>query len=99
MKMGRGVDDFRDEVALMELVKQCTSIPIPEVFGLHYNEDDECFIFMSYVEGCTLESSWPSLGLDDRKTIESQLTGYFNQLRSLPCPNPTTFGSLASGIC
>src|SRR5438046_1464706 len=50
-------------------------------------------------EGRTLESSWPSLGLDDRKTIESQLTGYFTQLRSLPCPNPATFGSLASGIC
>ena len=90
VKVGRGVDRFRDEVALMEFVKQSTSIPIPEVFGFHHNEDVECFIFMSYIEGCTLESSWPSLRLEDRKTIESQLAGYFAELRSLPSPNPVT---------
>jgi aminoglycoside phosphotransferase len=99
VKVGRGVDRFRDEVALMEFVKQSTSIPIPEVFGFHHNEDDECFIFMSYVEGCTLESSWPSLGLEDRKTIESQLAGYIAELRSLPCPNPVALGSLATHFC
>lgn len=99
VKMGRGVDGFRDEVELMEFVNQSTSIPLPEVFGFHYNEDDECFIFMSYIEGCTLESIWPSLGLADRETIESQLAGYFAQLRALPCPNPVTLGSLATGIC
>lgn len=99
VKVGRGVDRFRDEVALMEFVKQSTSIPIPEVFGFHHNEDVECFIFMSYIEGCTLESSWPSLRLEDRKTIESQLAGYFAELRSLPSPNPVTLGSLGSRIC
>jgi aminoglycoside phosphotransferase len=99
VKVGREVDRFQDEVALMEFVKQSTSIPIPEVFGFHHNEDDECFIFMSYVEGCTLESSWPSLGLEDRKTIESQLAGYFAELRSLPSPNPVALGSLATRIC
>ena len=99
VKIGRGADNFRDEVALMEFVKQSTSIPLPEIYGFHYNEDDECFIFMEYIEGCTLESTWPSLGLDDRDIIESQLAGYVAQLRALPCPNPVTLGSLATGLC
>ena len=83
----------------MEFVTQSTSIPVPEVFGFHHNEDDKCFIFMSYIEGDTLESIWSSLGLDDRKAIESQLKDYFTQLRSLPSPSPLTLGSLATGIC
>lgn len=99
VKMGRGVDDFRDEVMLMEFVRKSTSIPIPEVYGFHYNEDDECFIFMSYIEGRTLQSIWSSLGPDGRKTVEDQLGRYIGQLRSFAPPSQVCFGSLATGIC
>ena len=99
MKMGRAVDDFRDEVMLMEFVRKSTSIPIAEVYGFHHNEDDECYIFMSYIEGHTLQSIWLSLGSDGRKTIEDQLRPYIGQLRSLAPPSQVYFGSLVTGIC
>jgi aminoglycoside phosphotransferase len=99
VKLGRGVHDFRDEVILMELVANFTSIPVPRVFGFHHNDNDECFVFMSYAEGCTLESVWNSLGTEGRDKIVSQLQGYFAELRSLPPPSPVIFGSIATGIC
>ena len=77
-------------------VRQSTSIPRPEAFGFHYNEDDECFIFMSYTGGYNLESTWSRTGNRRQQPRSLFISPDF---RALTCPSPATFGSLGTGFC
>jgi hypothetical protein len=96
VKQGLGLSNFLDEVALMQFVKDNTTIPVPEVLSLHYTEEDECYLFMSLVEGYNPSSTWRSMPVEGKCDITSQLVGYISQLHQLEPPQPVTFGSLVS---
>jgi len=99
VKQGQDLNNFLDEAALIQFVKKNTTIPVPEVLGLHYTEEEECYLFMSLVEGCSLSSKWRSMPAKDKHHITSQLVDYISQLRSLKPPQPITFGSLVNETC
>jgi aminoglycoside phosphotransferase len=99
VKKGRCLSNFLDEIGLLQFVKENTTIPVPEVLGLHYTEEDECYLFMSLVEGCTLASKWEDMSTEDKHKITSQLVHYISQLRSLEPQQPINFGSVVNGIC
>lgn len=52
---------------------------------------------MSYIPGCTLESVWKSMSSEDRNEVIAQLKHYFDQLRSIPPPDPLLLGTPGSG--
>jgi aminoglycoside phosphotransferase len=99
VKIGTGQDNLLDEAVLMEFVKKETNIPLPEIYGFHIDGNRESFLFMSYVEGQTLESCWSELSSIEKAGIETQLARFLSELRAITPPAPLFLGSIATKTC
>ncbi|KAI0197969.1 kinase-like domain-containing protein [Astrocystis sublimbata] len=87
-KRGRRVT--RNEEAALRIVREHTTIPVPEVYwtkystknGLPYGE-----IFMQEIPGLPLDGTWDSLEPSTKERICSQAWGFVEQLRKIPKPS------------
>jgi len=80
-------DESPFESYTMLLVSSTTTIPIPKV-RKYVTWESDIWVFMEYVEGCTLEEAWPSLRITTKLWIAWKLRGYIRQLRRVPLPTP-----------
>ncbi len=71
----------------MLFVQQSTSIPVPKVYALFYDEETKMnFMVQEYIPGKNLESVWGKLGAAEKQAIVSQLRRNLDELRSIPSP-------------
>ncbi|KAL3481747.1 kinase-like protein [Aspergillus californicus] len=87
------------EAKSMLFVAQNTkSLPVPKIFAYYtygpiqrdvddYGSLYDTYIFMSYVEGETLEEAWEGYDQPTKDHVTSQLKEYFSELRSIKTSN------------
>lgn len=93
IKYGRLVDFIEGENLVF--VRESTNIRVPTLYAMFTEvSSDMKFIVMEYIPGKTLLSCWEALDHDQKQLISTQLRHCFDELRSLPSPNPEYFGSL-----
>jgi aminoglycoside phosphotransferase (APT) family kinase protein len=72
------------EADTMRLVRQKTSIPVPEVYNTYIDaQSGHVCIVMEFVQGERLDHAWPKLSEEDKNSIVIQLAGFFKQLRQI----------------
>ncbi|PHH53866.1 hypothetical protein CFIMG_002605RAa2 [Ceratocystis fimbriata CBS 114723] len=82
VKDGEGVREA--EANAMKLVRQHTSIPVPEVYNVYRDADSgHMCIVMEYIDGEQLDKAWPRLSEEQKDKIVQQLRGYFVELRQI----------------
>ncbi|KFZ08193.1 hypothetical protein V501_06067 [Pseudogymnoascus sp. VKM F-4519 (FW-2642)] len=99
IKRGTGHQVHR-EVEAMELVRQHTSIPIPSVFEIYVDENDESrssWFSMSVIPGSSLTDAWPSMNGEARTATQADLRSYLDELRTVASPAPASIGSCSGG--
>jgi hypothetical protein len=67
-------------------------VPVPEVFGWR-KHGDQVFIYMSIIHGKTLREVWPLLTEDDKRSIQSDLSGIIASLRRIAQDPPNVIGT------
>ncbi|OBT49015.1 hypothetical protein VE00_00254 [Pseudogymnoascus sp. WSF 3629] len=82
VKRGTGHQVYR-EVEIMEFVRQHTSIPIPSVFEIYVDENDE--------------SRSSCMNEEARRATQADLRSYLDELWTVPSPTPTYIGSCSGG--
>ncbi|KAL1848587.1 hypothetical protein Plec18170_007896 [Paecilomyces lecythidis] len=93
LKMGLTVT--MGEAEAMCLVRNSTSVPVPEVLNAYMIEDIG-FILMRKIPGVPLEACWESLSEDSQQCILEQLRAYIHEWRRV---EGTFFGSIDQGPC
>ena len=74
-----------EEAQAMQAIRRAlpdSEIPVPELIAWRSIEDIN-FIYMSYVKGSTLTSSWSDLTQEEKSTISDQLRRMTDSLRSI----------------
>ncbi|KZF20993.1 phosphotransferase enzyme family protein-like protein [Xylona heveae TC161] len=72
------------EAAAMKLVRERTTIPVPEIFNAYTDEDSgHVRIVMQFVEGDVLADVWEKFNNDQKADVIEQLRGFFSQLRNI----------------
>lgn len=90
-----GPDLEMTEVDNLTFIRSCTTIPVPRILNAYEKEGCK-YIAMEYLDGDNLESVWPDLPNEHRKSICSELRDYLNQMRNISAP--TAFiGSVSGG--
>lgn len=85
------------EAAMMSLVRERTSIPVPRVLKSFVQpKDDFAIIFMERVNGQPLDQAWAECTQPERENIISQLQNYFQELRRV---EGTFIGSVDGSVC
>ncbi|KAI0455904.1 kinase-like domain-containing protein [Xylaria acuta] len=77
------------EEAALRLVKQYTTIPVPEVYDSNYTTVSGHpwgNIWMEHLEGSPLSETWDDLEDTDKERICKELWGFVEQLRNIPKP-------------
>ncbi|PUU75362.1 kinase-like domain-containing protein [Tuber borchii] len=72
------------EVATLRLLRQCTSLPVPEVFAYDCTTENELgfeWIIMEKIPGVPLEELWPLMSLEDKKIVVERLGQFSKELR------------------
>lgn len=72
------------EAAAMRLVRNKTSIPVPEVFDAYMEEGTRngCIV-MQYIDGRPLDQFWGSYNKTQKESIVAQLRRYLDELRRI----------------
>ncbi len=71
----------------MLFVRQSSSVPVPTVYALFYDEATAMnFIIMEYISGTFLFSLWHTLNVADKEAIASQIRRHMDELRNIPAP-------------
>lgn len=94
------------EAKNMLYVAEKTTIPVPKLFAayaygpLDRDVDDfgsvyDVYIFMEFIQGEDLKTSWEKHSLAEKQAISAQLKKYMADLRSLPAPG--YIGSVDNG--
>lgn len=95
------------EAKTMVFVKQTTeALPVPNVFACYsygpisrdvedYGSLFDTYIFMSFVEGQTLDKAWETYDKDTKSHVTNQLKRYLRELREIS--NGSYIGSVDSG--
>lgn len=82
VKYGADVTILEVRTQMMVREKLRGQVPVPEVFG--WAEDgDQRFIYMSLVEGMTLEEIWPTLSESSREAVCEELKYMVKAWRTL----------------
>ncbi|KAF2678982.1 kinase-like protein [Lentithecium fluviatile CBS 122367] len=72
------------EAAAMRLVRDLTTIPVPQVFNAYKDDDSgHIRIVMEFIEGDVLNDVWDEFSLDQKMDIIQQLRRFFSQLRHI----------------
>ncbi|KAI0876158.1 kinase-like domain-containing protein [Hypoxylon argillaceum] len=85
----RGDRVTRSEEAALRIVREHTTIPVPEVYwteystvnGLPYGQ-----IFMEHISGSSLDGLWDALEPSSKERLCNQVWGFVEQLRKIPKP-------------
>ncbi|KAF2136078.1 uncharacterized protein K452DRAFT_354100 [Aplosporella prunicola CBS 121167] len=89
VKHGLGLDC--DEAHVMNYIHQVSKdIPLPRPLGA-ISIDHHTYIFMTLLEGNSLDKFWSSLSKEQKSSVQRQLSATLEKLRSLPLPS-TYFG-------
>ncbi|KAF5319236.1 hypothetical protein D9619_008701 [Psilocybe cf. subviscida] len=75
---------------LWALSKFCPEVRTPTVYGW-CKDDDEVFIYMSYIDGVTLDSRLEALGENELMDVAQQLAQMLASIRRLRQPPENTF--------
>lgn len=78
-------------------VAYCKDFPLPQPLG-SVTFNGMTFIFMTFIEGTTLQELWPSLSAHLKTSVCNQLNTILLNLRSLPLPS-TQLGGGARPRC
>ncbi|KAI2626698.1 phosphotransferase enzyme family protein [Hypoxylon sp. NC1633] len=85
------------EAEAMKLVRERTTIPVPEVYNVHQDkETGHVQIVMEFIEGDRLDQVWDNYTEEERKTITTQLRNYFDELRQI---KGSFIGSVDGSAC
>lgn len=77
-------DDLQiHEVSNFRFIASKTTIPVPKVHDVRWENDKIVGIVMDYMPGKLLEDVWETLSPEQKKSISEQLHGYICQLRNL----------------
>ncbi|PUU82923.1 phosphotransferase enzyme family-domain-containing protein [Tuber borchii] len=72
------------EVATLRLLRQCTSLPVPEVFAYDCTTKNELgfeWIIMEKIPGTRLKDLWPCMNLEQKKIVIERLGQFSKELR------------------
>jgi len=79
LKIGTGNPN---EAETMKYVRNNTTLPVPKVIN-YWTHDEYNYILMEKVAGSTLESIWPTLQEDEKRSILSQLKAIVQEMRKV----------------
>ncbi|KAK6350271.1 hypothetical protein TWF696_006506 [Orbilia brochopaga] len=83
---------------LLFVEKHLVRISTPKLYAMWKDSNDGTFyIIMEYLPGETLDSLWPKLTEPEKDSILSKLRHALQQMRALPPPFATIFGSVSGG--
>jgi aminoglycoside phosphotransferase (APT) family kinase protein len=71
------------EAETLRFIATNTTIPVPKVHDIHWEDGKVVAIVMDYMPGKRLDEAWDTLDLDQKLSIASELHSYINQLRDL----------------
>ena len=83
------------EASSFEMVRMCTTIPIPPIRRRIEDEDGYTFIVMDYIPGERLDHIWPSLSLWSKLWVALILRRYIRQLRQIKDSHSSVPGPVA----
>ncbi|KAK2024033.1 phosphotransferase enzyme family protein [Colletotrichum zoysiae] len=82
VKYGSGVTIVEAQTQVMVHERLRGTVPVPEIFAL-VEDDKQLFIYMSLIEGATLQERWCDLNEDERRMICGELKEMLRALRTL----------------
>ncbi|KAK2049291.1 kinase-like protein [Colletotrichum somersetense] len=82
VKYGSGVTIVEAQSQLMVHERLRGTVPVPEIFALA-EDDGQLFMYMSLIEGVTLQERWCDLNEDERRMICEELKEMLRALRAL----------------
>ncbi|XXG96478.1 hypothetical protein Hte_002761 [Hypoxylon texense] len=90
----QGTSRLGSEAKTMRTVRKYTSIPVPEVYEVRYDDDNneeagrdgDAQMLMEYVEGQSLEQAWALYTAEEKASVVAQLRGYLAELASKEAP-------------
>ncbi|KOS44792.1 hypothetical protein ACN38_g4260 [Penicillium nordicum] len=62
-----------------------------------YRKNDILYLVMQLIPGIDLPKLWGELSKNEKVSICEQLRRIFSQLRAIPAPSPSYFGSISGG--
>ena len=93
VKFGVAVREIEGENLLF--IEKNLRIAAPLLYAMRRNtENGKLYIIMELLPGATLESIWSTLEEQEKLAITSQLSIILQQIRGLPPPHSTYYGSL-----
>ncbi|KAK4692639.1 hypothetical protein P7C71_g4604, partial [Lecanoromycetidae sp. Uapishka_2] len=85
------------EATTMHFIKEKTSVPVPKVLDSYVDTDTgHVCIIMEYIDGKPLDEEWDSYSDLQKRSVESQLKQYFDEIRQIP---GTFVGSIDGSNC
>ncbi|KAF2276158.1 alpha/beta-hydrolase [Westerdykella ornata] len=85
------------EAEALKLVREKTTIPVPEVYNAYTDSDTgHVRIVMEFIEGDRLDDVWDKLDNDQKKEVIEQLRDFISQLREI---KGSFIGSVDSTAC
>ncbi|KAK1515399.1 phosphotransferase enzyme family protein [Colletotrichum paranaense] len=82
VKYGGDVTIIEAQTQKMVYEKLQGKVPVPEIFGWAEDEEQR-FIYMSLIEGATLQDRWCDLNEDERRAVCDELSTMVKALRTL----------------
>jgi aminoglycoside phosphotransferase (APT) family kinase protein len=84
VKIGSAID--YDHISTVEYINEhAPDVPTPAVYGV-LKTDTRTYLFMTRINGVSLDKLWPALDEAQKTSIRDQLTPIFKQLRAIPRP-------------
>jgi aminoglycoside phosphotransferase (APT) family kinase protein len=71
------------EAETLRFIATNTTIPVPKVHDVQWEDGKVVAIVMDYMPGERLDEAWDTLDVDQKLSIASELHSYMNQLRDL----------------
>lgn len=71
------------EVSNLRFVAASTTIPVPKVHDVRWEDGKVAGIVMDYMPGTPLDKVWKTLSSDEKQSIIEDLRGYVSQLQNL----------------
>jgi hypothetical protein len=75
-----------DHIRALEYInKHAPDVPTPTVYGF-LKTHSLTYLFMTRIDGASLDTLWPALDEAQKKSVRDQLTSIFKSLRAIPGP-------------
>lgn len=98
VKIVPNIDDYTEYTSLQYVAEHIAGVPLPKPHGL-IRVGRLSYIFMSLIEGTTLEVAWPNMAADQKQSVSRQLNEIFLRIRQHQCPQDTPFGGTSGEGC